>query len=268
MQTSPAAHALPHAPQWLSSFERLISQPLPGVPSQLPNPESQVDTTQRRGEVFAQRPVEFGSASVHAGPPPGVPSNVPHPHAPFARQPSFVPHATPQPPQLLVVVRLVSQPALALQSPKPASHAPVLHVPLVHVPVAFGGSQSAPHAPQLPSSFPTLVHVSLQQTKPDPHDVPCVVRVHPRLVVASLLAQVPDWHWNVVVVCVSVPVVSQMLEKPLHGLHIETTGAPQSASTMHPVHRVFSSSHTALPPQGSPSCSEHAPPPQVSAPLQ
>jgi hypothetical protein len=164
-------HAVPHPPQCVVLVCVFVSQPLAVLPSQLPQPELQ---------LMVHAP------AVH----PGVPL-VPLqtvPHAPqwvalvcvFVSQPSFllplqspkpvlqfgahapavqgfVPlaamHWAPHPPQLLVVVRLVSQPLVEMPSqfPQPELHALIWHDPVAQVAVAFVRLQAVPHEPQFVS---------------------------------------------------------------------------------------------------------------------
>src|SRR5262249_18270351 len=122
----PAVHAtppcgfvqtVPQAPQLATVVFRFASQPLDGSLSQLPKPALHVP-------------------SVHT--PPGQVSVA------FARL-----HTAPQPPQLLRVVVLVSQPFAGFPSQlaKPAAHTG-RHVPAGQLVVPFAFVQPAPHAPQ------------------------------------------------------------------------------------------------------------------------
>ena len=55
----------------------------------------------------------------------------------------------PQDAQLLAVPSVVSQPAAAVQSAKPALHVPMVQVPDGHDAAALGNEQGTPHPPQL-----------------------------------------------------------------------------------------------------------------------
>lgn len=115
---SPGPHDTPHAPQ-LDSDTRATSQPLPSMPSQSARPALQA--------WIRQLPVEqVAVAAVRA-------------------------HVTPHEPQLVRVVRLVSQPSAAteLQSLKPGLHDAIMHAPPEHTPVERGGAQILPQPPQL-----------------------------------------------------------------------------------------------------------------------
>lgn len=113
-----ALHALPHVPQWETLPRTLVSQPLPALPSQLPNPALQA--------IVQTEPTQLG--------------------VPFVAL-----HAAPHPPQcctLLLV--LISQPSAAppLQSAKGATHDPHPHVPPTQFGTPDGHEQTVPHAPQ------------------------------------------------------------------------------------------------------------------------
>jgi hypothetical protein len=66
-------------------------------------------------------------------------------------------HDRPQAPQWEVVVSEVSQPAAAVQSPKPALQAPCTQALDWHDAAAFGYAQMVPHMPQFWVSFVVLV---------------------------------------------------------------------------------------------------------------
>ena len=81
--------------------------------------------------------------------------------------------ASPQLAQLASVPRVVSQPAAAVQSPKPALQVPMVQVPVAHDAAAFGKPHATPQSPQLVSErmfvsqpFSTLVS---QLLKPVAH---------------------------------------------------------------------------------------------------
>jgi hypothetical protein len=78
-------------------------------------------------------------------------------------------HTVPHPPQLLVVLRLVSHPLAGFipQSAKPALHEAIVHIPPVQAGVVFGGGiHAVPHAPQLLTSFEVLTHAVPQRVSP------------------------------------------------------------------------------------------------------
>ena len=74
-----------------------------------------------------------------------------------------LPQLLPQVPQLLVVVRLTSQPSaqLPLQLPHPDEQA-YWQLPPTQLPVAFAAEQVTPHAPQLPLAVRLASHPSVQ----------------------------------------------------------------------------------------------------------
>jgi hypothetical protein len=136
-------HCMPQPPQWLVLVLVLVSQPLFGLPSQLPDPELQLGT--HDPPMHAVVPLLLVHAVPHVPQWPVVvfkfvshpfalfPSQLPQPaehtgaHAPATQLvlPCAFVHALPQVPQWLVVfVTLVSQPLLALPSqlPNPGLH--------------------------------------------------------------------------------------------------------------------------------------------------
>ncbi len=113
------AHEVVQVPQWAASAIKLTSQPSAAVPLQSAKPATQ--------DAMAHVPVaqvEFACAKAHA-----------FPHVP----------------QLLVLVRLASQPLAALpsQSANPPLHDAMAHCDPVHVGAALESAQTLPHAPQL-----------------------------------------------------------------------------------------------------------------------
>lgn len=110
-------HTVPHAPQLLVLVLVLVSQPLLALPSQLPNPVLQ--------ELNAHEPVA-------------------HEVVALVRL-----HTVPHAPQLLVVLRFVSQPLFALPSQfaKPAAHEGT-QSPLVHAVVPLAFEHAMPQPPQ------------------------------------------------------------------------------------------------------------------------
>jgi hypothetical protein len=131
-------HALAHAPQWLTLLTRLVSHPLLARPSQLPQPPSH--TMEQAPPVHTAEPWAPAHTVPHAPqwlavvlvsvsqPLAVLPSQLPHPaaQAPNVHVPE--PHVaealgnaqgTPHPPQLVAVVRAVSQPLLGLPSQFP-----------------------------------------------------------------------------------------------------------------------------------------------------
>jgi hypothetical protein len=111
-------HAAPQAPQCAVLVCVLISQPSPDSPLQLPKPELQVPSV--------QVPVAQDSDA-------------------FARSQSV-----PQPPQLLRLVSIVSQPLpeLPSQSPRPALQLEMPQVPFTQFGVPPVAEQTLPHVPQ------------------------------------------------------------------------------------------------------------------------
>ena len=163
----------PHEPQ-LPSVLSGVSQPLPALPSQLPQPAAH--------EAIAHVPVahvEVAWASEHAVPQPpqllsvlsgvsqpfaGFPSQLPEPlvHVPSVQvpeaqlAPAFAKsHVMPQPPQSVSVRVLRSQPLVSFrsQSSKPAEQATISHVRFAQVSLAFGRLHVVRHEPQLLSEF-------------------------------------------------------------------------------------------------------------------
>jgi len=123
-------HTLPQAPQFAVLVERFTSQPLDGLPSQLPYGRLQVATAHAP-------PLQVGIA--------------------LARL-----HAAPQLPQLATLVeRLASQPLAAVESQlayDPLHAMPQAPPPQVAVALA-GTEQVCPHAPQLRVSDERLLQV-------------------------------------------------------------------------------------------------------------
>jgi hypothetical protein len=171
LQLAPAlanVQEVPQAPQLVTVVFRFVSQPLVRSPSQSPQPALQVGA--HFPAVHATPPCGFVQAipqvpqfaavvfrfvsqpldgSLSQFPKPAV--HVPSVHTPpgqvsvaFARL-----HTAPQPPQLLRVVVLVSQPFAGFPSQlaKPAAHTG-RHVPAGQLVVPFAFVQAAPHAPQ------------------------------------------------------------------------------------------------------------------------
>jgi hypothetical protein len=179
LQTKPAGHTLPHAPQLALLALRSASQPLAALPSQSPKPALHatpqaplahagpaLGTWQR----FTHAPQRWGSLlRLVSQPLAGSPSQSPHPcrqvkaqrapaHAALAlgRRGQTLPHW----PQLRPsAVRSASQPlpGFMSQSAKPMAHAPTAHRPITHAAVAFVGAQTPPHAPQRMGSLSVSV---------------------------------------------------------------------------------------------------------------
>jgi hypothetical protein len=183
-------HTAPQAPQFESEVSA-VSQPLAPLPSQLPQPVTQL----------------------------GV-------HTPDMQLvvPCAFEHVTPQPPQLLTELRGVSQP-LALwpsQLPQPALQPASWQVPDEHVVVALGSEQLTPQAPQ----FEVLLSEASQPLALCPSQLPKPV-LHVEMAQAPelqlLLAfgneqTVPHApQWLVVLSCVSQPLVlcPSQLPQPL-----------------------------------------------------
>ncbi len=159
----------PHAPQLVTEFSA-DSQPLAGLPSQLPKPALQAPKAQEPLEHKAealgklqdlpQEPqLEMEERGV-SQPLAELPSQLPKPalQAPKAQEP--LEHKAealgklqdlPQEPQLEMEERGVSQPLAGLPSqlPKPALQAPKAQEPLEHKAEALGKLQDLPQEPQL-----------------------------------------------------------------------------------------------------------------------
>jgi hypothetical protein len=141
VQGTPLGQAVPQAPQWVGVFDRLVSQPLAGLPSQLPKPVVQVKP---------HRPL------LHVGVVLGG-----------------VGQALLQRPQCeRLEARGVSHPSLAmpLQSPKPLVHAATPQVLARQNAVALGSEHARPHIPQLAGSIAVLVQAPEQLVRPAPQD--------------------------------------------------------------------------------------------------
>jgi hypothetical protein len=120
-------HTWPHVPQLVASVVVAVSQPLAGLPSQLPKPAAQL--------------------SMH----------VPPEHVEDAFS---VLHTTPHMPQFFASVwRFVSHPldAILSQSAKPALQEAMAHMPIEHLLVAFASMQALLHAPQFWTSVFLLI---------------------------------------------------------------------------------------------------------------
>ena len=162
----------PQALQFGTLVLRLISQPLPGLPSQSPNPGLHETTWQL---PVVQDEVELGNAQATPQAPQsvavlvgvsqpllGLPSQFPQPaaqvgaHAPPALHavlPCRLVHATPQEPQFVTVVIAVSQPSPTkpLQFAKPELQV-MPQAPLEHEAVPWFVLQTVPQALQLSGS--------------------------------------------------------------------------------------------------------------------
>jgi hypothetical protein len=165
-------HVLPQAPQWLSLFVKFVSQPLPGVPSQLPKPAVHMPSVQTPfGHVsaaFAKAqgvpqapqsvsvvvlvsqplsglPSQLRKLVLHTGMQSSVPITVPQLVVPFVFVQALA-HAA----QFVVVPSVVSQPLFVFpsQESKPALHPVIAQVPVVHDTLAFAREQDCPHPPQ------------------------------------------------------------------------------------------------------------------------
>jgi hypothetical protein len=172
-----SAHACPQDPQFVRVV-RLVSQPLSGSPSQLPQPPAQLG--EQAPEVHAVPPWAFEQmlpqvpqlavvVRLVSQPSLALALQLPHPllqemeqalsaHAgvPLVEL-QTVPHA----PQLLMsLVRFFSQPLLAFPSqlPYPELQAPNVQVPPGHDSAALARSQSCPHAPQFETVFRGVSH--------------------------------------------------------------------------------------------------------------
>jgi hypothetical protein len=159
----PTRQALPQPPQLPTLDPRFTSQPLEATPSQSAKPALQVKLqppSAQRGLAFAtakhtvpQSPQLFvsvlRSAQTLVAAQKVVPAGQLDTQAPPAQR---VPAAqtTPQPPQLVLELVLVSQPSatIALQFAKPGLQVPTVHRPAAQPATAFGTLHALPHAPQ------------------------------------------------------------------------------------------------------------------------
>lgn len=192
-----APHTVVQVPQCAGSLEVLVSQPLPTLPSQLPNDGPQMMLQEPRlqlGVPFTELQAlpqklqwlelvcRFVSQPLTA-----LPSQLPKPelqaieHAPPTHEgvPLLELQALPQLPQFVVLVMLVSQPfaTFASQSAKPGLHA-MPHTPLVQEGMPLFALHSRPQTPQcavlvrfasqpfvaLPSQFANPVLQAMAQT--------------------------------------------------------------------------------------------------------
>jgi hypothetical protein len=114
----PVPQVLPQLPQCVAVV-RSASQPLLGLPSQLPQPAEQLGAQARLPALPPQLVVPW----------------------------EFV-HWTLQDPQAAVVFSCVSQPGDAVQLPQSTSQAPIVQVPVAHEAVACRNEQATPQSPQ------------------------------------------------------------------------------------------------------------------------
>ena len=156
----------PHAPQFVSVVSG-VSHPLPGLPSQSPNPPLQLDTPHLPATQFGVPPAAGHTfphcpqllmldAMLVSHPFTGLPSQSSYPalhvgaHAPAAHATPPFPfvHTSPHAPQFVVVPSDVSHPSFGspLQSPKPAPHAGT-HTPATQLVVPFAFAHAMPHPP-------------------------------------------------------------------------------------------------------------------------
>ena len=185
---------VPQPPQWLALFVVFVSQPLAGLPSQLAKPLLQAGAQ----VPLAQATLPFGL--LHAMPQPpqwlvlelvfvsqpllALPSQLPEPALQLGVQlppmqavvPFGLLHVVPHAPQLpALVVRLVSQPLLAMPSQLPQPGAQLgTQLPAVQVVVPCGLVHESPHEPQLATLFVRFVSQPLlplpsQLPKPGKH---------------------------------------------------------------------------------------------------
>jgi len=152
--------ALPHALQWVT-LPSVVSQPFAGWLSQLPKPAVQVPRVQvpvehdsealaklhgtsqspqlvsvrmSRSQPFVATPSQLFQPASHVGTQPFVVLQVVPPCA--------FEHTSVHERQAVVVPRVVSQPAAAVQSAKPALHEVRVQAPVLHEAVAFGNEQA------------------------------------------------------------------------------------------------------------------------------
>ena len=165
------SHRTPHAPQ-LVRVVSAVSQPLTSTPSQLAKPASQpavwhdpvaqVSGPLAREHSRLHSPQSVTVRRLVSQPLAARPSQSSKPlrqletvHTPVVQSPRPLvgAQATPQPPQLVLVVVGVSQPLAALpsQSDQPVLQLAMPQVPPSQSPTAFAGAHATPHAPQLAS---------------------------------------------------------------------------------------------------------------------
>jgi hypothetical protein len=152
------------APQW-ASVVRGVSQSGLAV-SQLPNPASQVTGPQV-------------------------------PPARHDAEPWLTAQLFAQAPQLLALVRSVSQPGSAVQSPKPALHLPIVQTPLTHDASALAKLQLLPQTPQFDGSVCRSTQLVPQVSDVGAAQLATQVRAPPELEqrdvgAAQLLVQLPQ----------------------------------------------------------------------------
>jgi hypothetical protein len=162
-------HATPHAPQFAALVFVSVSQPLPTLPSQFPQPDRQAmlqAPSEHDGvplvleQLLPQVPQFERLVWVLVSQPlASWPSQLPQPllqatiwHVPVAQNAVALSnaHGTPQEPQFARVVRLVSHPFAELpsQSPNPVEHAAQPQAPPVQLGVPDGQVQTWPHVAQ------------------------------------------------------------------------------------------------------------------------
>ncbi len=137
----PDPQTTPHAPQFIEFVRRSISHPSVAL------------------ELQSAKPTLH--ATLHT------------PDAQLTVALAAVAQALSQRPQCAsVVVRFTSHPSLAvaLQSPKPVSHAAMPHRPERQNSLALGSEHTVPHAPQFAGSRLVLVHAPEQLVRPVPHE--------------------------------------------------------------------------------------------------
>jgi hypothetical protein len=161
----------PQAPQLADEVASAVSQPSAATPLQSPKPAAQVTTVHPPAEQPATVALASAQTRPHVpqlrgsivGSVQKVAGAVPHTTLGAAQVVRQAPaaqlwpagHATPQPPQLALLLRVsTSQPSAAapLQLAKPVAQAPagITHAPFTHdCVVTLGSAQAAPHAPQL-----------------------------------------------------------------------------------------------------------------------
>lgn len=180
--------ALPQAPQF-EVVVRFVSQPFPTLPSQLPRPGLQV--------------MPLHTPPLHCGVPPDELQTFP------------------QMPQLLVVVRSVSQPLFALlsQLPQPELHA-IWQEPPEQEGVPCVELQTAPHAPQCAVLVAVLVSQPLatfpsQFPQPEEQEMLQLPETHEGVPLFVLHASPQPPQCEVLeLVCVSHPLVTLLSQFP------------------------------------------------------
>jgi hypothetical protein len=240
-----------HTPQWSTLEAVLVSQPLPGLPSQFPHPAEHVGV--QTPDTQEVEPL----ALVHAPPQPpqfvvvvsgvshpftALPSQLPKPvahtgvHFPATHEvvPLELTHAIPHDPQLAAsVCVLVSHPFATLPSQLAAPALQVgVHTPTTQAVVPLAFAQAVPHVPQFAVVFSEVSHpsitLSLQSPKPTPQEIEQLPSVHDGvpLVLLHGLPHAPQWL-VLLFVSVSHPVLASPSQSPNAAAHPTMLHVPE-----------------------------------------